>query len=125
MDNMNSVFVYGTLKKGFNNDHLLKGEELIGEAKANGLRMFVVGSGLYPAVIKSDPTDVVHGEVYRVNDEVLKRLDRLEGVPSLYTRDLIKVKMDSGETRHTFVYLGNGCRENFTSKVKDGIWKCA
>ncbi|WED26992.1 gamma-glutamylcyclotransferase [Vibrio sp. DW001] len=80
------VFVYGTLRKGESNHHVLSDSEYLGffETEPN-YQLFNYGS--YPGVTQGNCK--VLGEVYSVDDDVLQRLDRLENVPIDYRRDPI------------------------------------
>ena len=79
------VFVYGSLKKGFHNHHILVdgGAKFIAKDSIKG-RMHNLGR--FPCVVKGD--DVIHGEVYSVNRATMARLDMLEGHPHFYRREL-------------------------------------
>jgi gamma-glutamylcyclotransferase (GGCT)/AIG2-like uncharacterized protein YtfP len=68
------VFVYGTLKAGFGNHSLLGASKLIGRGVIPG-RLYVCGLPYF----KNEGNSAVHGELYRVTDDVLARLDALEG----------------------------------------------
>jgi len=83
------VFVYGTLLEGEPNHRVLGDSELLGTATTRPAFRFV-DCGYYPAALTDGETAIV-GEVYRVNDETLEDLDRLEGVPRLYQRKRIKL----------------------------------
>lgn len=76
------LFVYGTLKKGFNNHHFLQDATYIEEATIKGT---LLNLGWFPGYIPEGEGEV-HGEVYEINDEILKRIDHLEGHPDFYTR---------------------------------------
>lgn len=80
------VYVYGTLKTGFRNNVLLSDCKLIQEATTKPLyRLYDCGP--YPCLIKDEKNGKrIRGEIYQIDDVVLKRLDRLEGVPFLYNR---------------------------------------
>lgn len=91
------VFVYGTLRNGYGNHRLIAHAQARGGAHFVGFGMTampatLVNVGWFPAITTLDegPCPVV-GEVYRVDDEALRDLDRLEGVPSLYTREATSV----------------------------------
>lgn len=76
------LFVYGTLKKGGYNHHLLKDAKFLGEATIFG-KLYSMGS--FPAMKEDgEQTSAVHGEVYEVDG--FTKLDRLEGHPHLYKR---------------------------------------
>lgn len=79
------VMVYGTLKKGFGNHYLLKDSEYLGPATTAGT-MYSLGA--FPAVSLGGEA-VVHGEVYSVDATTLQRLDKLEGFPGWYNREVV------------------------------------
>ncbi|MDI6676232.1 gamma-glutamylcyclotransferase [Bacillus wiedmannii] len=73
---MHHVFVYGTLRKEQTNAHYMQGAICIAdEAWAYG-ELFDTNEG-YPAMTYSSE-EKVYGEVYEVNDEILRKLDELE-----------------------------------------------
>lgn len=104
------LFVYGTLMSRFQNVHavaLRQAATLVGAATYRGKMHRVSGPRgvlVYPVVVPSEnPTDVVHGELYRLHDRrVLDRLDRYEGCatdsppPHEYRREVCEVKLASG-----------------------------
>lgn len=52
--------------------------------------------GSFPGVVPGDAAEgkdgAVTGEVYEVSDETFRRLDRLEGHPRLYRRELVETE---------------------------------
>jgi gamma-glutamylaminecyclotransferase len=74
------VFVYGTLKRGLPNHHLLStATEFLGDAATvNTYRM--IDTGGFPVILDDPDGKPVNGEVYTVDDATLARLDRLEGI---------------------------------------------
>ncbi|TCP29226.1 gamma-glutamylcyclotransferase (GGCT)/AIG2-like uncharacterized protein YtfP [Scopulibacillus darangshiensis] len=101
-----NVFVYGTLRKGERNHHLLADSPCIAEQAWTNGQLFATDS-YYPAMILGE--DLVYGEVYTVTDEILAQLDELEnhkGDPEtdLYDRKATAIHTDS-ETLQAFVYL--------------------
>lgn len=79
------VFVYGTLRRGGRNHHLLRGARLLGRHRtAAGYTMLDLGG--CPGVVAGGGTAVI-GEVYAVDAATLRRLDRLEEYPRVYTRE--------------------------------------
>lgn len=112
------VFVYGTLRRGYGNHYLINKNpalknppnfiaEVITTKKyrltANGIPF------LHPT--KRKGAAHVKGEVYRVGDLMLERLDRLEGYnreepgKSYYKREKILVKTSEGEEMEAWVYF--------------------
>lgn len=90
---MTTVFVYGTLKKAYHNNYLLRTAKYLGEALTDQPYQ-MVGVGI-PYVIHPDNTHPdaevrrVVGEVYEVDDATLEDLDSLEGHPDWYRREEI------------------------------------
>lgn len=85
---MTYIFVYGTLKKDHGNHVLLAGQEYVGEFYTKSDYTLIL-SGLPYLVKRKGPGCL--GEVYKVDDDCLARLDRLEGHPNWYKRTLIPV----------------------------------
>ena len=82
------VFVYGTLKRGLGNHHLLKDSRFLGVGYT-GPRFVMLGGG-FPVLVwpkGAGPRQRhVSGELYEVDDATMKRLDQLEAVGSMYDR---------------------------------------
>lgn len=100
------LFVYGSLKKGFDNHHLLsKHAKRIGKAiTVSKFGMFEDSFGNYPYLIPV-PQMRIHGELYEIHrKELLEKLDRFEGYPDYYERKKILVKTHRGTVR-AFVYI--------------------
>jgi len=76
------LFVYGSLKRGFDNHSLLKGATYVGEAKTlQPYAMFVETHGQYPYLIDK-PFYQIEGELYDIDSEELwDKVDTFEGVP--------------------------------------------
>ena len=91
-DSLRLIFVYGSLKRGYALHHLLEGQAFRGLARTCPLyRIFDLGS--YPGLVDWPEGLAVHGEVYEVDAECLKRLDEAEGVDEgLYARRVIKLQ---------------------------------
>jgi gamma-glutamylcyclotransferase (GGCT)/AIG2-like uncharacterized protein YtfP len=84
------IFVYGTLRVGESNSHLLDGHELVARVRTEA-SFELVSLGAFPAMIAGGATAVV-GEVYDVDPQTLAALDRLEGHPHFYRRTLIQLE---------------------------------
>ena len=86
------LFVYGSLKRGFDNHSLLKGATYVGEAKTlQPYAMFVETHGHYPYLIDK-PFYQIEGELYEIDSgELWEKLDVFEGVPDYYGRQTIMV----------------------------------
>lgn len=88
------VAVYGTLREGQGNWRwaLRDRSEKLGDAELSGFKMYSTGG--FPAVVRTTDEDVedIHVEVYEVDDEVFSDLDRLEGYPTMYTREQVETE---------------------------------
>src|SRR5262245_62993260 len=86
------VFVYGTLKKGFRNHHLLETSKLVVADVLTSRRYRMLDVGFPVLLPKGNGTEgLVKGEVYEVDAETLQQLDRLEGEGRMYHREVIEV----------------------------------
>jgi len=115
---MHTVFVYGTLLEGEPNAYLLEDAEMIGDAETEpAFRMLDMGP--YPAAATPGKTQIL-GELYRVDRETLARLDHLEGVPRLYTRERIELADGS----QAWIYLINPAAiDRRTPEITSGDWR--
>ncbi|QDP63165.1 MAG: putative gamma-glutamylcyclotransferase [Prokaryotic dsDNA virus sp.] len=84
------VFVYGTLKKGFGNHHLLNKAECLDDRARTQEYYSMTGSGV-PFVHHSPKKTMIKGELYKVNKNTLHMLDGLEGHPTWYKRQKVWV----------------------------------
>lgn len=103
------VFVYGTLKRGFANSHLLDRATMIGDFRTLERYPLVVG-GQYNSPYLLDIPETgnrVKGEVYVVDDATLADLDHLERVGTNYSRKVQKVSScaDRSFVADVFVYF--------------------
>jgi gamma-glutamylaminecyclotransferase len=127
---MKLLFVYGSLRKGFNNNHLLKTAKFIGNCKTKE-KYFMVGklsseldsledgrqfsypprTFLYPYIFTEDlrkdcKLSNIMGELYEVDDKLIKILDIFEGHPFIFERKQIMV-LYNNQSLESSVYLLN------------------
>ena len=130
------VFVYGTLKRGYQNQAYYLPERdpniiFIGEAET--IKKFgLFDLGPYPCVINDDKAQsVVKGEVFEINEDILKDLDYLEGYPDLYDRTKIEVVLTSHPSQPVvtaWIYLMRTTRKNLlgaawkVTELVNGEW---
>ena len=86
-------FVYGTLRRGEPNHHLLDGCAFVGAGRTEP-RFTLVSLGAFPALVAGGET-AVRGEVYEVDVATLAALDRLEEHPDFYQRR--RIRLEGGE----------------------------
>lgn len=90
-----SVFVYGTLKQGFPNHHLMPEAEFRGTAQTtNRLPLVLAGQWYTPVLIAESGGHRVTGELYGVDDDGLRYLDDLEGIGREFGFDRIEIEVD-------------------------------
>jgi gamma-glutamylaminecyclotransferase len=97
------VFVYGTLLSGLGNHHIIEPGHFIADGET--VERFRMTAGGIPFVSRVDPVCRVKGELYIVNDETLADLDRLEGHPRFYCRELVEVEGPGGAIFTAWCYL--------------------
>lgn len=110
---VHQVFVYGTLKNGQGNHHVLgKNRLLKGHARADGFVM--VDLGAFPGAVRIENGGWhIFGEVYEVDDDHFEAIDRLEGHPRFYTREVVDLERYGKTWIYTLSrsqYLRDGCR---------------
>ena len=81
------LFLYGTLKRGFSNNYLLRDQRFLSVATTKS-RYHLYDAGGFPAMVFGTANPVsVQGEVWEVTTQCLVRLDRYECLhKGLYTR---------------------------------------
>lgn len=103
---MNTIFVYGTLKRGGSNHVFLRGQNYVGDARtAPGYILYSLGD--YPGMVRAPgDTEGVSGEVWHVDDGCLAELDRLEGLDEgLYERiDVLLAPNPYAGSAQTYLY---------------------
>ncbi|WP_456479048.1 gamma-glutamylcyclotransferase family protein [Nautilia sp.] len=100
------LFVYGSLKRNKRLHYYLKNASFLGYAETLKKYPLVISeNGWYPYLLeKSGCGFYIKGELYEINYNLLKKLDRLEEVPHCYRRRKIYVKIGSKSTR-AFTYF--------------------
>ncbi|WP_295393346.1 gamma-glutamylcyclotransferase [uncultured Thiodictyon sp.] len=109
------VFVYGTLLRGEVNHHLLAGAQFLGDHRTAPCFSLVL-LGAYPGAVQTGMTALV-GEVFALNTGGLRRLDRLEEYPKLYTRRQLPTPYG-----RAWVYLYRGQRGD-RARLPGGDWR--
>ena len=100
---MYNLFVYGTLCKGKNNFRFLNDSKFLGYYHTDNNFSLVI-TGL-PFMIRRKG-DGVSGQLYRVDDYTLKRIDKLEGHPDFYKREEIYVyDTETGTNVRAYAYI--------------------
>ena len=110
MEKSYPVFVYGTLMQGQRAHHMLCGARYAGKCKLHAHAMFHLGR--YPGIVRMDG-ETVWGELYYVNQEMLRTMDEYEEEGSLYRRVAVRLRGEKGAfTAQAYIYNRDvtGCR---------------
>jgi gamma-glutamylcyclotransferase (GGCT)/AIG2-like uncharacterized protein YtfP len=119
-----NVFVYGTLMKGFSNyKHYLEGRsnvKFLGMAKVEGYSMYHVS--YFPGIVP-DKGESILGEVYQVDEKLLRQLDILEAEGHMYIRQKESAYLDTGEKIDVYLYVWNLPVKENCKKVEMMPWR--
>ena len=100
------VFVYGSLKKDFKYHWLIENAFLISNAETEEkFSLYRYPGADYPFMAESPQLNKVIGEVYEIDNRILRDLDRLEGYPTFYDRKKIFVKSKEKIRYEVLVYF--------------------
>lgn len=125
------VFVYGTLKKGYSNNHILKTSTFLGKRTTED--KYFLGNVGFPYAFPSsmffhnEETEPylkkVEGELYKVDSPTtLSHLDSLEGEGFHYNR--VKIQTSEGETCWIYTHSEKDSldRVRFCTKTEGDNW---
>ena len=107
--NYSFVFVYGSLRSGLKNNNYLSSSEYIGDFETQKeFHMITYNKSSFPYLLEDldiiEPPSIIKGEIYKVNQYVLNKLDVLEVHPDIYQRKLYKFTCNK-ETIEAWVYI--------------------
>lgn len=107
------LFVYGTLKKGFANDRYLTEAGLLGEYRTLRPYPLVVMPPWHVPCLFERPGrgHVVHGELYIIDDAIMRHTDELEGIhraDAYYRREIVVERLEGGRERRAWTYFRRG-----------------
>ncbi|WP_081415054.1 gamma-glutamylcyclotransferase family protein [Ectobacillus panaciterrae] len=118
------VFVYGTLRKGEKNHYLIRKAECVERNAYTHGKLYDTGFH-YPAMVL-DEDEKVYGELYRVDDDMLEILYRLEGYEpgresNLYETIEAEVFSESGSYEAILFVAGNQT-DLLKKRIPSGDW---
>ncbi len=102
------LFIYGSLKKGFTNHHMMQDSKYKATATTiDKHAMFQEQGACYPYLVNSTDERYHHieGELYEVDYATTLKLDIFEDAPSYYYRDIIEVETSAGVIEKAQVYF--------------------
>ena len=112
------IFVYGSLKRGYHN-HDYFCQNMINCIQGTVIgQLYDTGYG-FPA-LDLNGNNVIYGQLITIPQCDLPAFDRLQGVPHLYQRSKINVKIKD-QTKQAFVYHIDCKYRNFKI-VSSGKW---
>jgi len=111
--------VYGTLKENFPNYfyYLNPNKPIFRGAVKIPFKMYSEGG--FPLLFPSETDNSIYLEVFQVSEKLLLKIDRLEGVPHLYSREKIFLNEINSDV---FIYVITN-REPYGEEIKDGIFR--
>ncbi|WP_347551936.1 gamma-glutamylcyclotransferase family protein [Pseudalkalibacillus hwajinpoensis] len=120
---MHIIFCYGTLREGESNHSVIEGAILKERTSWGSGELFDTGDG-YPAYIQSD-YGKVYGEIYKVGDKLLERIDILEGFQegregNLYERIIQPIETKRGNYE-AITYVMQEAKPAF-KRIPGGDW---
>jgi len=96
------LFVYGSLKSGYENAHLLARAIALGPVRtAPGYRLVRYRDGYPGLVLVPSSAESVAGELYAVDEGLLAELDVFEDCPTLYQR--VSIELDDERKVEAYV----------------------
>lgn len=110
------LFVYGTLKRGESQFHLLTHADWLNEIET-GEGYALVDCGEYPAMVE-EGTGRVLGELVEIPRELLSALDAYEGAPELFQRT--RIRLENGERAVGYVIRESTARR--FPRIPSGVW---
>lgn len=93
------IFVYGTLKQGFQNHHLLHGGYFLGTGHT--VEQYAMFKHAVPYVIKGRPLTQIYGELFSIHQSILETLDLFEGNPVWNFREQVEVILEKDGSKLT------------------------
>lgn len=119
---MHRVFVYGSLKRGYHNNVLLRESRFIGERITQDETWIMRSLGGFPGVVKEYHGALsasIFGDLYEVDDITLARLDRLESNGHFYNRELVRLR-DESEPAWMYILINHHRFGNNMSPLCEG-----
>lgn len=117
--NNHLVFIYGSLRRGGPGAMSIRfpNSKFITDAKVSGS---LYDLGAYPGLLVNESNSMVIGEVYEVDDELLKKLDEFEA-SSNYWRKQVEISLGSG-CKRCWTYEPDPEFYSFRTLIGSGDW---
>ena len=117
--NKHLIFVYGSLRSGSARAMSVRfpGSKFIADATVGGS---LYDLGAYPGLLLNDSNSLVVGEVYEVDDDILKELDEFEASSS-YRRKQVEISLGDS-SRVCWVYEPDPEFYSLRTIIPSGDW---
>ncbi|HEY7157810.1 MAG TPA: gamma-glutamylcyclotransferase family protein [Gemmataceae bacterium] len=113
-----TLFVYGTLMRGGVRHGVLAEQRFLGEARTRP-HYALFDLGTYPGLVHHEEGGrAIFGELYEVAASLIKRLNRIEGAPSLFRLEPVLIE---GNTDEVFAYIYQRDTDGYSLCV-EGRW---
>lgn len=90
------IAVYGSLRAGMGNNRIIESAKKIATEKVSlPFAMFDLGG--FPGLVPVEENNDMIVEVYEVDPETYRRVERLEGYPSFYDRQVIETSVGAAD----------------------------
>jgi gamma-glutamylcyclotransferase (GGCT)/AIG2-like uncharacterized protein YtfP len=97
-----TLFVYGTLKRGLSNHHLIADQQFLGQALTEPSYR-VIDLGQHPGLVVDEARGLaVRGELWAVSNSCLAALDEFEEVPGPFIRADVSISNGQGSAQAYF-----------------------
>ncbi len=119
------LFCYGILKRGFELDLRRYDAKFIDSAIIDYAKIYQIGSGV-GLTLSQDGDDVVYGELFKIPYDLWTWLDRIEGHPYNYKREIKSIYYKSvvGYNEKAWVYIHQHPK-CFGKRIKSGRYENA
>lgn len=113
------IFIYGSLRRGSAGAMSVRfpNSRFIDYAQVSG-SLYDLGS--YPGLLLNEPNSTVVGEVYEIDDELLKQLDEFEA-SSHYVRKELEITLGT-QTRKCWTYEPDPEFYSLRTLIPSGDW---
>jgi len=101
--NKNIILAYGSLKKGYGLNKVLKNSEYLGKARTTDNYTLIDGAN-FPFLIERNGKGAI-GELYEVDAPTMLWLDKIEGHPNFYERKKILTTTENGDKIEVWAYI--------------------
>lgn len=115
---METVFVYGTLRRGGSNHHRLDGAEFVAMATVRG-RLYRID--WYPGLIADENAGEVIGEIHQMPASMLAALDDYEGPEYRRVEMNVRQAHDDAPPCRAWAWLWNGPVDE-SRRIAGGDW---